>query len=57
MATSSDKLIASGVMCVDEVREENGLMPLNTPWSRQHWMTNNYSRIEEQAKPAEGGTD
>ena len=57
MATSSDKLIASGVMCVDEVREENGLMPLNTPWSRQHWMTNNYSRVENQAKPAEGGTE
>ena len=57
MATSSDKLIASGVMCIDEVREENGLMPLNETWSRQHWMTNNYSRVEDQAKPAEGGTE
>lgn len=51
IAAGIDKLIASTTMCTDEVREEIGLMPLNTSWSRQHYLTNNYSRVEDAAKP------
>lgn len=57
VADAADKLIASTIMCTDEVREELGLMPLEEPWSRQHYVTNNYSRVEDATKPVskEGG--
>ena len=54
IATSADKLIASSVMCADEVRGEIGLPMLNTGWSRQHYITNNYSRVENAARAVEG---
>lgn len=53
LAAGIDKLIASTTMCTDEVREEVGLMALNKPWSKQHYLTNNYSRVEDMAKPVE----
>lgn len=58
-APNADKLIASSVANTDEVREELDLAPLNEPWSKQHYVTNNYSRIEDAAKAVndtEGGT-
>ncbi len=51
LAAGIDKLIASTTMCTDEVREEVGLVSLNTDWSKQHYLTNNYSRVEDAAKP------
>lgn len=56
-AEDADKLIASSIMCTDEVREELELMPLNTNWSRQHYITNNYSRVEDMLKKPEGGEE
>lgn len=53
LADACDKLIASTIMCTDEVREELGLTPINEDWSRQHYVTNNYSRVEDAAKPIE----
>ncbi|URZ07547.1 phage portal protein [Clostridium felsineum] len=41
-----DKLIASGGYSVDELRVKVGDNPLNTEWSTRHWMTKNYSDIE-----------
>lgn len=41
-----DKLIASGGYSVDELRVKSGDAPLNTDWSKKHWMTKNYSDIE-----------
>ena len=55
LASDADKLIASSVMCTDEVREEMGLAALNTPWSRQHYITNNYRKAEDSVKSVEGG--
>lgn len=54
VAAAADKLIASSVMCADEVRNELGLSALDTQWSRQHYITNNYSKVEEATKTVEG---
>lgn len=54
VAAAADKLIASSVMCADEVRNELGLSALDTPWSRQHYITNNYSKVEEATKTLKG---
>lgn len=47
VADKIDKLIASGFDCIDEVKERVGEQPLNTDFSKQHWMTKNYAKIEE----------
>lgn len=54
LAPDADKLIASSIMCTDEVRDEMGLALLNTEWSRQHYITNNYSKVEDAAKQVKG---
>ena len=41
-----DKLIASGVCNIDELRSRLGLNTLNTDFSKQYYMTKNYSTIE-----------
>ncbi|WP_411680430.1 phage portal protein [Clostridium thailandense] len=40
-----DKLIASAGYSVDELRIKVGDTPLNTPWSRKHWITKNYQDV------------
>ena len=50
LSNAMDKLLASGNLCIDEIREEIGREPLNTKWSRQHWMTKNYTKIEDAMK-------
>lgn len=57
LAQNMDKLIASGLYCIDEIREEIGKEPLNTEWSRQHWMTKNYVTIDNMMYPVEGGAN
>lgn len=47
VADKVDKLIASGYACIDEVRERIGDQPLNEDFSKQHWMTKNYSKIQD----------
>lgn len=46
IAEKFDKLIASGGYSIDELRAKVGDTPLNTEWSKRHWMTKNYSDIE-----------
>ena len=46
IADKIDKLIASGIYCVDEIRDKLGDSKLNTDFSKQHWITKNYSTIE-----------
>lgn len=46
MCEKGDKAICSGVFNIDEIRGKIGEEPLNTDFSRQHWMTKNYDRIE-----------
>ena len=53
IAAAFDKLIASGGYCIDELRTKCGDAPLNTPWSRKHFITKNYTGIED----PEGGTN
>lgn len=51
-------LISSGVKCIDEVREMLGDAPLNTDWSRKHFITKNFEEIERfLANPEKGGED
>lgn len=46
LATAIDKLIASGFLSIDEVREKAGLRGLNEEWSTVHYMTLNYTTAE-----------
>ena len=46
LATAIDKLIASGFLSIDEVREKVGLRGFNKEWSTLHWMTLNYTTAE-----------
>jgi len=45
IAEKIDKLIASGMYSIDEVREKAGDTPLNTDYSQRHWITKNYQDI------------
>lgn len=59
VAEKVDKLIASGPLCIDDIRELLGMQPLNTDFSRQHWITKNYDTVENRligdVKKNEGG--
>lgn len=46
ISASFDKLIASGGYSIDELRVKAGDVPLNTDWSKKHWITKNYQDIE-----------
>lgn len=46
VAADVSNLISSGVKCIDEVREMLGDAPLNTDWSRKHFITKNFEEIE-----------
>lgn len=50
IADKADKLIASGTLCVDEVREVLDKQPLDTEFSRKHWITKNYADAEQEAQ-------
>ncbi|SKA99807.1 phage portal protein, HK97 family [Caloramator quimbayensis] len=41
-----DKLVASGGYSIDELRIKAGDIPLNTDFSKKHWMTKNYTDIQ-----------
>lgn len=47
IADKVDKLISSGIYCVDEIRKKMGENLLNTDFSKQHWMTKNYSTSDD----------
>lgn len=55
MADKIDKLISSGVFCIDEARDACNLPRLNTEWSRRHFITKNYADVEDTLDPLEGG--
>lgn len=46
LATACTNLISSGVMCIDEIREELERNPLGTEWSQKHFITKNFEEIE-----------
>jgi len=43
VAGSIDKLIGSGVFCVNDIRRACGETEIDAPWARQHMMTKNYA--------------
>ena len=45
IAEKIDKLIASGMYCIDELRKKVGDAPLDTEESRKHFITKNYQEI------------
>ena len=48
LAGACEKLIGSGLMCIDEVRTQVlGLNALNTEQSKKYWITKNFSDIEK----------
>jgi HK97 family phage portal protein len=50
VADKADKLIASGICSIDDLRETLDKPLLNTEFSKKHWVTKNYSDVEtEQA--------
>lgn len=53
VAEKIDKLIASGALCVDEIREAIGKQPLGTDFSTTHWITKNYDTAENSLKGGE----
>lgn len=50
LAAASDKMISCGGWCIDDIRKKSGDAPLNTAWSRRHFITKNYEDIEEVQK-------
>ena len=42
-----DKLISSGVECVNDIRALLGQPLINEPWAWKHFMTKNYADIEK----------
>ena len=56
VAADVSNLISSGVKCIDEVREMLGDAPLNTDWSKKHFITKNFEEIERfLTLPEKGG--
>ncbi len=50
VADKVEKLISSGTFSIDMVLDELGYQKLNTEFSQAHWITKNYSLIEEAMK-------
>lgn len=47
ISESFDKLIASGGYSIDELRIKAGDTPINTDWSKKHWITKNYQDVDD----------
>lgn len=59
-ATNSDKLLSSGLYCIDELRNKLGDTAINTDWSKKHYITKNYAEAEKMAHLGDtegGGTE
>ena len=55
IAANADKLIGNGMYSIDDLRIKVDDMPLNTEFSRKHWVTKNYSNVEDINTDTEGG--
>ena len=47
IAEKVDKLIASGMYSIDELRKKLKDTILETEWSEKHWITKNYSDVNQ----------
>ena len=60
MAQAYDKMISCGGWSIDDIRKKSGDAPLNTEWSKRHFITKNYSEMNEirnGTNPQPGGKD
>lgn len=57
IATASDKMIACGGWCIDDIRKKAGDTPLNTEWSKMHFITLNYEQMKGIIQTDKGGED
>lgn len=55
LATSADKLISSGALTINEVREEMGLHPSTDEIANTHFITKNYTKLADSEDTLEGG--
>jgi HK97 family phage portal protein len=55
VSTAIDKLISSGVFCVNDIRELVGEPIIDEPWAYEHFITRNYMPFEEALKALKGG--
>lgn len=46
IAANADKLIASGMLSVDETRDKAGLIPTGEAWAQSHYITKNYTTTQ-----------
>jgi hypothetical protein len=57
ISTAIDKLIGSGVFCINDIRKAAGDEIIDEDWAWQHWITKNYSSVEDLLKLiTEGGS-
>lgn len=54
VSTAIDKLIASGAFCINDIRKLVGEPVIDEPWAWQHWITKNYSSVEDLLNSLEG---
>ncbi|WNX85247.1 phage portal protein [Agathobaculum sp. NTUH-O15-33] len=47
VSTAIDKLIASGAFSINDIRDVVGEPPIDEPWANQHFMTKNYSTVQD----------
>lgn len=47
VSTAIDKLIASGAFCINDIRELVGEQPIGEEWAQKHFMTKNYSTVQD----------
>jgi len=55
VSSSIDKLIGSGVFCINDIRDLVGEEPIAEDWANQHFMTKNYSTVADLLAALEGG--
>lgn len=55
VATSIDKLIGSGSFCINDIRKAVGEEVIEEPWAWQHFITKNYSTVEDILEALNGG--
>ena len=52
-----DKLVGSGVVCINDIRGLLGLPLINEPWAWEHYITKNYSTVIDAMAQVEKGEE